>query len=62
MYENKLRKLLQSNGKKELNEAENAVLYSDSDEEGEEKDDGEKASGRTRMIKYRHFWSISHNN
>uniref|UniRef100_A0A3Q2Q9B1 LEM domain containing 1 n=1 Tax=Fundulus heteroclitus TaxID=8078 RepID=A0A3Q2Q9B1_FUNHE len=35
VYEKKLRKLLQSGGKEELNEAENAVLYSDSDEEEE---------------------------
>ncbi|XP_014849993.1 PREDICTED: lamina-associated polypeptide 2, isoforms beta/delta/epsilon/gamma-like isoform X2 [Poecilia mexicana] len=44
VYENKLRKLLQSAGEGESNEAENAVLYSDSDEEdvSEENEDEEK--------------------
>uniref|UniRef100_A0A3P9N903 LEM domain containing 1 n=1 Tax=Poecilia reticulata TaxID=8081 RepID=A0A3P9N903_POERE len=44
VYENKLRKLLQSAGEGESNEAENAVLYSDSDEEDvrEENEDEEK--------------------
>ncbi|XP_015229015.1 PREDICTED: lamina-associated polypeptide 2, isoforms beta/delta/epsilon/gamma-like [Cyprinodon variegatus] len=39
VYEKKLRKLLQSDGNEGLNEAETAVLYSDSDEEGEENGD-----------------------
>ncbi|XP_016531223.1 LEM domain-containing protein 1 isoform X3 [Poecilia formosa] len=44
VYENKLRKLLQSAEEGESNEAENAVLYSDSDEEdvSEENEDEEK--------------------
>lgn len=52
VYEKKLRKLLQSDGNEGLNEAETAVLYSDSDEEGEENGDleDEKESGGTRII------------
>ncbi|KAM4738413.1 LEM domain-containing protein 1 [Anableps anableps] len=42
VYEKKLRKLLQSDGKGESNEADNAVLYSDSEEEGEENEEGEE--------------------
>ncbi|MEQ2290343.1 hypothetical protein AMECASPLE_002387 [Ameca splendens] len=44
VYEKKLRKLLQSDRDEEFNEAENAVLYSDSDveEEGEENEEGEE--------------------
>ncbi|XP_043987326.1 LEM domain-containing protein 1 isoform X1 [Gambusia affinis] len=44
VYETKLRKLLQSAGEGESNEAENALLYSDSDEEdvSEENEDEEK--------------------
>ncbi|XP_035996268.1 lamina-associated polypeptide 2, isoforms beta/gamma-like isoform X3 [Fundulus heteroclitus] len=49
VYEKKLRKLLQSGGKEELNEAENAVLYSDSDEEeegDENKEEQEEPEGK----------------
>ncbi|KAK5613159.1 hypothetical protein CRENBAI_000495 [Crenichthys baileyi] len=44
VYEKKLRKLLQSDRDEEFNEAENAVLYSDSDkeEEGKENEEGEE--------------------
>lgn len=52
MYETKLRKLLQSAGEGESNEAENALLYSDSDEEdvSEENEDEEKELGRTKTV------------
>uniref|UniRef100_A0A096MBX5 LEM domain containing 1 n=1 Tax=Poecilia formosa TaxID=48698 RepID=A0A096MBX5_POEFO len=52
VYENKLRKLLQSAEEGESNEAENAVLYSDSDEEdvSEENEDEEKELGRTKTV------------
>ncbi|XP_021173890.2 lamina-associated polypeptide 2, isoforms beta/delta/epsilon/gamma isoform X3 [Fundulus heteroclitus] len=49
VYEKKLWKLLQSGGKEELNEAENAVLYSDSDEEeegDENKEEQEEPEGK----------------
>ncbi|XP_027876793.1 LEM domain-containing protein 1 isoform X2 [Xiphophorus couchianus] len=42
VYEKKLRKLLQSAGEGESNEADNAVLYSDSDEEDVSEKDEEK--------------------
>uniref|UniRef100_A0A0S7EHR4 LAP2B n=1 Tax=Poeciliopsis prolifica TaxID=188132 RepID=A0A0S7EHR4_9TELE len=52
VYEKKLRHLLQSAAEGELNEAENAVLYSDSDEEdvSEGNEDEEKESGRTKTV------------
>uniref|UniRef100_A0A3B5MBE6 LEM domain containing 1 n=1 Tax=Xiphophorus couchianus TaxID=32473 RepID=A0A3B5MBE6_9TELE len=48
VYEKKLRKLLQSAGEGESNEADNAVLYSDSDEEDVSEKDEEKELGRTK--------------
>lgn len=50
VYEKKLRKLLQSAGEGESKEADNAVLYSDSDEEDVSEKDEEKELGRTKTV------------
>ena len=51
LYERKLRNLLQCDGHDGLNGAEKAVLYSDSEEEGEgNMEEEEKESGMTRIV------------